>query len=174
MKRLAENNVVDAATLDGADSVAYTNPAAGARSASVALPLNTVVELAELPIAAPAAGGLVINATLYNNSTNTTGQATFWLQADNGTCTFDAANFYSIDAGRYEVVNPGFGTSPGVVGTAAVTAGAHTVTLCARTFAGGPLNTSSSLTAQFVTGLTRAGSLLATPSGNAAAGEPTS
>jgi phage baseplate assembly protein gpV len=170
MKRLAENNVVDAATLDSKDSGAYTNPSVAVLSDSVAMPNGVVVELAELSITAPAAGGLVINGHL-DSEVNTIGQATFWLQADNATCTFDTANFYSIDAGRIEITG-GFGTSASIVGAAAVAAGPHTVTMCARTFTGGPLTGDTSLVAQFVTSLTKSGSI--SSAGGGGEGEPTS
>ena len=170
MKRLAENNVVDVATLDGKDSVAYTNPAANDVGFGNALPIDTVVEVAELSVSAPASGGLVINGVITPTD-NGTGQATFWLQADNATCTFDGANFYSIDWGRLEQTGAA-GNSPSVTGAVAVGAGPHTITMCARTFTAGPLNAAASLVAQYVTGVTKTGSLAST--GGGGAGEPTS
>lgn len=170
MKRLAENNVVDAATLDGADSGAYTNPASSTLSDNVGLDLSTVVELAELSITAPAGGGLVINGQL-TPWTAVVGEATYWLQVDNAACTFNVANFYSIANGRIEQTG-NFGTSGSVVGTAAVGTGAHTVTFCGRTFAGGPLLVDVSLVAEYVTDVTRTGSISSNDGGGA--GEPTS
>jgi hypothetical protein len=171
MKRLAENNVVDAATLDGADSVAYTNPAAGDVSDNVALPLNTVAELAELSITAPVSGGLVITGVVTPASA-TSGQATFWLQVDNATCTFDVANFYSVFYGRVEQTGNA-GTSASASGVAAVAAGPHTVTFCGRTFTLGPLTVEASLNAEFATSVTRTGSISSAGDGGDA-GAPTS
>jgi hypothetical protein len=171
MKRLAENNVVDAATLDGIDSTGFLAPVAAAVGDGLALPNGAIVELAEVSLEAPAAGGFAITAALDPES-NVAAQATFWLQVDNATCTFNTANFFSVSNGRVELVG-GFGTSGVVTGAAAVSAGPHTVTFCGRTFTGGPISAESSLVVQYATSVTRTGSISST-SGDPAAGEPTS
>jgi hypothetical protein len=181
MKRLAENRVVDANTLDGidssgfvqaADASAYTNPVAAAVGDGLALANGVVVKVAEVSLEAPADGGFAITGALDPES-NTAGQATFWLQADNTTCTFDVPNFYSISTGRVEIIGPGFGTSGIITGAVAASAGPHTVTFCARAFAGGPLSVESSLVVEYATSVTRTGSISSAP-GDGSAGEPTS
>lgn len=172
MKRLAENNVADAATLDGKDSTEFLAPVAAAVGDGLALPLSTVVELAEVSLEAPAAGGFAITAA-FDPESNVAAQATFWLQVDNATCTFNVANFFSVSSGRVEILGPGFGTSGVVTGAAAVSAGPHTVTFCGRTFTGGPISAESSLVVQYATSVTRTGTISST-SGDGSAGEPTS
>ncbi len=162
MKRLAENNVVDAATLDGKDGVSYTNPAAAAVGDNTALVLVTPVKVAEVSVEAPAAGGFVMNGQV-TPPLGVTAQFSFWLQADNTTCTFDVANFYSIDYGRVQATAGTSSASVSVVGGVAVSAGAHTVTLCSYLASGGPVSVDSSIVAQYVTSMMRTGTLSSAP-----------
>ena len=133
------------------------------------MPNVTVVELAELTIEAPVAGGLVVNGQVTPNLA-ATGQATFWFQADNATCAFAAGPFFSIDYGRIEQAGSN-GTSSSAAGVVAVGAGPHTVTFCGRTFVAGPLNLDSSLVVEFVTSVTRTGAL--SSAGDGGEGLPT-
>ncbi|MGA7226939.1 MAG: S-layer homology domain-containing protein [Acidimicrobiia bacterium] len=180
MKRLAENQVVDAATavsadnLDGLDSTAFTTPAANDLGNNVTLALSTATEIAEVSLTAPANGGLVIDGVATPGQFgNATGQATLWLQVDNATCTFDSPNFYPIDWGRVDQTGNS-GTSASVHGAAAVNAGAHTVTFCGEGFDGAALIVDGSLVAQFVSSVAKTGALSSAPAGGGGPGTPSS
>lgn len=79
MKRLAENNVVDAATLDGKDSTELirTNSTAGA---SANIGTSGSADVAATTITAPSAGLLIMTATLELDLGNASGDAAANLQ----------------------------------------------------------------------------------------------
>ena len=147
----------DSDKLDGKDSVAYTNPVVSAQTDDTELPFLTVVELAELTITTPSGGGIAIWGMLRPEKA-VNGQATWWLQVDNGTCTFDVANFFSITPSR--IGNEGtFDTASPIMGVAEVAAGDHTVTVCGRTFDGSTLTVETTLMAMYATDVTKSGSI---------------
>ncbi|MDH5420516.1 MAG: S-layer homology domain-containing protein [Acidimicrobiia bacterium] len=190
MQRLAENKVVDAATavtaetatlattatnannstqLNGQASSHYENPVAAIVVGGVNLPLNTVVEVGEVTASAPAAGALIISATLTPN-TSTAGQVTYWLQVDNATCDFGGP-FFSVFWGRLLVSGGQWGSTTAISAVTGVDAGSHTVTFCARTWDGGTIPVNSSLIAQFSADATFSGTVTAAP-GSGGSGTP--
>jgi hypothetical protein len=148
MKRLAENNVVDAATVDGKDSLAYTNPAAG-DFRTVTMPNGFDVKLAELSLQVPVAGGLVLNGQITPDGG---GFVTFWFQVDDTTC-----NSSPTAVIRTIAYGTALDTSGSAVGVVALGAGSHTVSLCG--WGGGGIF-DASLVAQFVTSVSKTGSLI--------------
>jgi hypothetical protein len=139
MRRLAENQVVDAADsqlLAGSEPAAYetiitgtqTDPAAGSILTSGE---NTAIE--ELTFEAPVDGWIQATAAVsYDDSGDA--QIVTWLQLDNTECDNVPAEISSVGFG-YASTNPRF-DSVALSGVAPVAAGSHTLTLCAREFAG--------------------------------------
>src|SRR3970040_1400883 len=96
MKRLAENNVVDAATLDGADSTVYQSPSYGAAldwsndgQGVINANLNASLgnNILNLAVTAPTDGvfSLTYNLGVFSNATHYGGA---WIQYDNATCNW--------------------------------------------------------------------------------------
>ncbi len=147
----------DAAALEGKAGASYTNPVVSVQTDDTSLPNATVVELAELTINTPDDGGLIISGMLRPNAT-ATGQATFWLQLDSGTCSFTTGEFYSITPSRIGQEGT-VDTSAPILGVVETSSGDHTVTLCARTFTGGPLTVETTLVAEYATSVSKSGSI---------------
>jgi hypothetical protein len=155
LKRLAENNVVDAATLDGIDSSGLETVVNGVADdfyVGAVRTLNGRLKLLDLAVDAPVAGTSIVSGTAsaYLSGVQEDHFGA-WVQLDNSTCElFQEA----IPGAR------GWGT---VAGSAAVTydtvsftaavalsAGSHTLTLCAESFGGNSITLiDSSLTSVF-------------------------
>ena len=172
MRRLAENQVVDAGELDGKGSAAYTNPVVNVKVDDVFMEAGvTTTEIAELSMTTPADGGLMIWASISPEIQTTASFATFWVQVDNDTCTFDVPNFFSTIWGRLGT-GSGAATSTLQAGSS-LSAGIHTVTLCGFNFNGPSFEADASLTAMYATDVDSSGSLSTAATGQpGAAGTP--
>jgi hypothetical protein len=138
MKRLAENQVVDAATLDGQDSIAYTTEING-----VACEANcpdgaalTIVPVLTLDVSAPAAGVMHISFDHQNDAGNTNDFVQDWIAIDQAANSGCGTWFFvpvQSTPGTYVISfydgNINAGTNAGSVAVA-VGAGDHTVNLC--------------------------------------------
>jgi hypothetical protein len=146
MRRLAENQVVDAATLDGNDPSAYTTSVNGvscdAGSCIDAPDTLTQVEHLELVVSAPANGNLQIASSAMAAMSAPTNEFTsFWVTVDGTSTSFDGCetNFLGIPTGTH-VPEGGWQlffldgnvdyTPHSLAVTVPVTAGDHTVRLC--------------------------------------------
>ena len=164
MQRLAENKVVDAATavtaetaadadkLDGLDSTELLTPLYAdehdwAVSGDLAVPLSTPTKLTEVAFTAEASGYVLINAHAdFYFGTATRG--VIFVQIDNTTCGDQlSAEGRSWFAGDSTTANRYGGGSSTVVNT--VSAGAHTVTLCATALDAAMTNIEGQLTVAF-------------------------
>lgn len=178
MKRLAENNVVDAATLDGKDSTEFLAVTSAQSfdwfdgTGNIALS-TTGTPIVQTTINVPVAGHLLVmgNASVGNSAANTL--FTLWIQLDSGTCTANASGVPSTSvpgATNYATMaGAGEDTGLGVTGLASVAAGDHTVTLCGQNTAGGGQSFNATVAAQF---LGEASVSLATLSGEGGSGGP--
>jgi hypothetical protein len=139
MKRLAENNVVDAATLDGEDSVAFTTQIDGVSCESTCPDgaSTTVTPILSLSVDAPAAGILQISHMLYSEITTPTNDIVqAWVaidQTSNGGCggwffvpTQSVPGTYAL--ATYDGQIEGGSTAGSVA--VKIPAGAHTLKLC--------------------------------------------
>ena len=155
MKRLAENNVVDAATLDGvdstefvqtADTAVYTTPIWGAAidglidgQVSITGDVDAATKILDLTVESPGPGVLALNYTLgvYKLATNYSGSA--WLQYDNGTCAL--ANRIPASTTNFDGEIDAADTLENVASTVvtSTTAGSHTISLCSGLFSGSPV-----------------------------------
>lgn len=168
MKRLAENQVVDAATLDGQDSVAYQSPVSGvaidwqndgqgAINGSIAAGTSVLT----LNVTAPADGVFALNFNLGVFKVGAAYYGAGWLQYDNGTCNWNnriaaSTAYFDAEADAADTFN--YVTSTIVKST---TAGNHTITLCSGLFAGAPVTRNdANITATFsATGVATAGTI---------------
>ena len=131
--RLADNQVVDAGKLGGEDpayyeSVVFANDIVGLATSSLGA---TNTSVAELTVDAPAAGFLLINSTASILASSQE-QTLWWLQIDDTACKNVPDSTTSVAYGY--ITTPGASDRQGgsLTGAAEVTAGSHTVTLCAR------------------------------------------
>jgi hypothetical protein len=166
MKRLAENNVVDAATLDGEDSTAYVSPIWGAAldwnnngQGTINGTITAGTSVLSLSVSPPANGVLALNYNLGVFTADTAYYGAAWLQYDNGTCNWNnrvsgSSSYFDSEADANDNFN--YVTSTIVKST---TTGSHTITLCAGLFSGGPVTRNdANITATFSgTGLATAG-----------------
>lgn len=155
MRRLATKNVVDAADsvlLDGKDagyyeSVMWANDVTFGISDTFD---NTNQTWAEMTVAAPNAGYLLINASASIYDTTAPAQTLWWLQVDDTVCKNTGGFTDSVAYVYSSVTTNNFRQGVALTGGAAVDAGDHTITLCAR----GPSGTQAygpNLTALFTT-----------------------
>jgi len=158
MKRLAENNVVDAATLDGKDSTEYL-AVTSAQSFDWFATTNVVLAAAGTPIVettiqAPVAGHLLVTAdSSIGNSAVANSFFTVWLEIDDGTCGIAAMAPSNSVPGATSYASPGAANEDyglGVTGLAAVAAGSHTVTLCGANDAGSGEAFNATVVGQFL------------------------
>jgi hypothetical protein len=138
MKRLAENQVVDAATLDGQDSVAYTTEINGV-ACEASCPDGaglTIIPVLSLNVDAPAAGVLHVSFSHQNDAGNTNDFVQDWIAIDQASNSGCGGWFFVPTAstpGSYVIsfydgtINAG--TNSGSVAVA-LSAGDHNVTLC--------------------------------------------
>jgi hypothetical protein len=143
MKRLAENNVVDAATLDGEDSTAYVSPIWGAAidwsnngQGTINGSTTAGTSVLSLSVSPPASGVLALHYNLGVFSGGTAYYGLAWLQYDNGTCVWSSrvagsTSYFDSEADAGDVFN--YVTSEIVKST---TGGNHTITLCSGLFTG--------------------------------------
>ena len=159
MKRLAEAGVVDAATIAGQGATTLGNPVANDLTDGVQLPLNGGVKLAELTIAAPARGGLIVDGVVTPTTDGGFAIGRFWIQIDDTAC--HSSNLNDVMHGVIHTGTADRGGSASITGTASVSAGEHTVTLCEGSVSAGPSLplVDVSLVAEFTTSITRTGSL---------------
>jgi hypothetical protein len=145
MKRLAENQVVDAGTLDGLNGSAYVSPIWGAAIDSelegqglitAAFPVGN--NILSLPVSPPATGVMAVTFRITVASqidAHYLGGA--WLQYDNATC--DVSNRIPATVSYYDSVGPSTTDYIEQVGTTIVkdtTGGNHTVYMCSGNFTG--------------------------------------
>jgi hypothetical protein len=156
MKRLAENQVVDAGLLDSLPATAYANPVVNAVDGFIDLQPNALAKIGQLGITTPADGGLVLQAQIAPHTGLASSLSFYWLQVDNTTCA--PALYNSIDWGSLYLDSTGNATSGSVLGMALVDAGPHTATLCIE-LASGQLQVSTSLVATYTSNATRTGTL---------------
>jgi hypothetical protein len=159
MKRLAENQVVDAAELEGRSSTDYLNPVSGqgydwfSGVGNISL-AATGTPIVETIIAAPADGFLVVmgHAAVGNSPTNGSYYA-IWIQLDDGSCSTTSGNAEPDNSvpGAVNVARDGTADdySVAVNGIAPVSAGDHTVTLCGSNDEGDGDAFNASVIAQF-------------------------
>jgi hypothetical protein len=137
MKRLAENNVVDAATLDGKDSTELLTVASAQTfdwfdAGTTALPAAGS-PIVETTVTAPAAGHLIVTGTATFGNAFAGVLLTVWLELDDGACGIALSTpDNSIPGAVSYMSNDGNGDdgAAAVSSLVAVTAGDHTVTLC--------------------------------------------
>jgi hypothetical protein len=166
MKRLAENNVVDAATLDGKDSTEYLTVASAQTydyfgGSNLALPA-TGTPIVETTVSAPAAGHLIVTGTAAIGNAASAIFFTVWLELDDGACGIAVlVPDNPIPGASTNMSNDGAGDdgSAAVSSLVAVSAGDHTLTLCGATTDGSGDAFNASVIAQFVGD----GSVTATP-----------
>lgn len=134
MRRLAENQVVDAGSLGGSDPEAYQTMVFGNTPSSIAtLNSGDNVAISELGFEVPVGGVAAITAPAAYYEPADGEKLLQWVQVDDTTCKNDAAS---------DEVAYGHGsafedrTTITLAGTVELTAGAHTVILCAREYAG--------------------------------------
>jgi hypothetical protein len=179
MKRLAENNVVDAATLDGKDSTEFLAVTSAQSfdwfdgTGNIVLSA-TGTPIVQTTISVPVAGHLlVIGDASVGNSASAGSLFTVWIQLDSGTCVANAAGQPATSvAGATNYASPavaGEDAGLGVTGLAAVSAGDHTVTLCGQNTVGGGQSFNATVAGQF---LGEASVSLATLSGEGGSGGP--
>lgn len=154
----------NADTLDGKEGSAYTNPAVVDLNDNVSLAAGVATtELAELTITLPSGSGVAIWGMVTPQNTGVNSLATFWLQVDNATCTFDVANFYSVMWGRFGTGSGASSTS--IQGAVDVPAGSHTVTMCGFNFSGATFPADTSLMAMYATDVSSSGFVASTGDG---------
>jgi hypothetical protein len=142
MKRLAENNVVDAATVDGKDSTELLTVASAQTfdwfdSGFIALAVAGT-PIVETTISAPA-GHLIVTGTATTGDANAGVFFTVWLELDDGACGIAGpVPDNSIPGAVSYTSNDGLGDdgAAAVSSLVAVSAGDHTVTLCGATLFG--------------------------------------
>ncbi len=171
MKRLAENNVVDAATLDGKDSTALQTVVSGASEdyyTGVNRSFTAYIKVLDLTVQAPVAGTSVVSGTVSAYFSGAVSRYAAWVQLDNGTCD----NYQEAIGGArgWETLgaNPVDLTYATVSFNAAVAlpAGSHVLTLCAQSLEGANMTLiDGSVTSAFSAG----GSVVA-PTGDIAGG----
>jgi hypothetical protein len=156
MKRLAENNVVDAATLDGKDSTEYLSVTSAQTYdhfslGNIALPAAGT-PIVETVISAPAAGHLIVTGTAAIGNAAAGIFYTVWLELDDGACGITLFPDNSIPGASTNMSNDGGGDdgSAAVSSLVAVAAGNHTLTLCGATTNGSGDAFNASVIAQFV------------------------
>jgi hypothetical protein len=144
MKRLAENRVVDANTLDGKDGVAYESPIWGAaidwgNSGQGVINGTTTAgtNVLSLVVSPPADGVLALNYTLGVLKTTTPFYGVAWLQYDDGACNWNnrvaGSNSYYDAEG---VINSDAIIYVSNTMVKSTTTGNHTVYLCSGLFSG--------------------------------------
>ena len=157
MKRLAENNVVDAATLDGLDStelltVASAQTFDGFDFVSIfALPAGGT-PIVETTISAPA-GHLIVTGTATVGNADTGALLTVWLELDDGACGITVpVPDNSLPGAVSYMSNDGDGDdgAAAVSSLVAVPAGDHTVTLCGASSGGSGTAFNATVIAQYV------------------------
>ena len=155
MHRLADNQVVDAGQLGGEDPAYYQSMLFANDNGAAALTLTALTNsnqtMAEITLAAPAAGLLLINTSVSIYDPTSQSQTLWWLQIDDTVCKNVPDSTSEVAFGY--LTTPASGGRQGIslTGPAEVAAGSHTVTLCAR----GPSSTQAyepSLSALFTTG----------------------
>lgn len=164
MKRLAEFQVVDAGTLGGKSPAALGNPVVNARNADVDFVVGGVVKLAQLTIATPANGGLVIDGAVTFEGQDALSMV--WIQVDATACNLSPASIEQVMFGLFEQTN-GAAVTESITGAAVVSSGQHTVTFCG--FAGGATPATAlavSLVAEYATSVTKTGALMASGADN--------
>jgi hypothetical protein len=158
MKRLAENNVVDAATLDGKDSTEYLAITSAQTFdwfdgiSTVPLPAAGT-PIVETSIEAPVAGHLLVSGNAaIGNSTTANSLFTVWIELDDGVCgnVGEVPNNSVPGATSYATPPAAEDTGLGVSSVVAVAAGAHTVTLCGAHAAASGAAFNASVIAQFL------------------------
>jgi hypothetical protein len=141
MKRLGDRSVATSNTHDWFGGSNITLSATGTR-------------IAETSITAPAAGSLLlIGAAGVGNSTTGGSLFSVWLQVDDGPCVIASASPANFVPGAVTYASPATAqedASTSVTGLVAVTAGAHTVTLCGANDSGSGFSFNSSVVAQFI------------------------
>jgi hypothetical protein len=157
MKRLAENNVVDAATLDGKDSTEYLAVTSaqsfdwfGGPNIFLAAAGTPIVETS---ITAPVAGHLLVMGHAAVGNATASEFITIWIALDGGTCGIAAVTPANSVDGATTYASPdlaGEDASTAVNGLVAVSAGAHTVTLCGASTASGGEVFNATVIAQFL------------------------
>lgn len=150
MRRLAENQVVDAGTLGGLAVDEIVQGYAESGSGSTTGTLNGLAKLEEIQIEVPEDGYLQIigSTSIFDNDGGT---MVVWLQLDDTTCNNTSANFSSVGFG-YGSTAGGNSIAGGAMGegTVPVTAGTHTISLCAFNIGGPASVLAPSITALFL------------------------
>ena len=142
MKRLAQNQVVDAGWLEGRTAEQIVSGFADSGPTGNVETIDGVAMLEQLEIEAPADGYLQI---LGSASIISAGGSTMlvWIQVDNDTCDNTPSNIGSVGFGygsHAGNANDSSASSAFAEGTVAVTEGSHIVTLCGNLYVGGPAN----------------------------------
>jgi hypothetical protein len=144
MKRLAENQVVDAGSFEGLNGTAYVSPIWGAAldseidgagSISAAVPAGN--NILSLPVSPPANGVLAVTYSLaVASSVPGAFIGLSWLQYDNGTCDYlDRIPGTLLSFDGLGVSGDDY-SNVGTTIVKAATTGSHTVYLCAGAFSG--------------------------------------
>jgi hypothetical protein len=167
MRRLAENQVVDAASLEGNTVAQVVSGFGESTPAGQTQTLAGIGKLEEMTVEAPKAGHLHItgSASMLLSNLSTT---LMWLQLDNTTCTNSVASVGSIGFGyaSTNATNARAGTAFGE-GFAPVSAGSHTITLCGNQFAGSAVGVfGPSLSALFLENVTVSTGLFSADAGS--------
>ena len=139
LRRLAENQVVDAGELDGQDSTAYVTRVEGENRNTEALTVNTVplpggtdIDLATIALSSGNGSHALVNYGFYGaDSAATAGRLAAWVQLDDSDCTL--TTLAQILDGSLTIQDYTANQVVGLASTIVVpTAGSPDVTLCAR------------------------------------------
>ncbi|MET0567245.1 MAG: S-layer homology domain-containing protein [Acidimicrobiia bacterium] len=159
MKRLAENNVVDAATLDGRDSAEYLAVTTAQSfdffdgTGNIALPAAGT-PIVETAINAAVSGHLLVSGQAsVGNSANLGSFFTVWLELDDGACGITSVTPNNSAPGGTTYASPSFAGddfSTAVSSVVPVAAGPHTVTLCGANTSGSGASFNATVVAQFL------------------------
>jgi len=152
LRNVAENKVVDAATAETADHATTADSATDAATvdgyaptdltlatgnsttfsiATLTSHTNTTIE--EITATAPIDGYFMVNANASWLDSDDS-RILHWLQVDDTACTNTTVPVASVDFGYGSTTALAQNDNVAIGGVIAVTAGSHTVTLCAREF----------------------------------------
>ena len=169
MRRLAENQVVDADKVDGLDASAFlgSDVAPALTGDTIQFSgggtVNGLTTIEEVQVSAPADGFLLVSAnSVFDSATET--NILVWAQIDDTTCDNSTDVVTSIGFGYALTTGTMDFTSASFDGPVAVSEGDHTLTLCANPFNG---NLSPTLRGAAIQGLfTADGSITANAAGS--------
>lgn len=136
LERLATNQVVDAGTLDGREASGIVSLTGNRATGTPEVDVSGVTKIEEINVATSDDGLLFITGNSTWRSQNTASNILVWLQLNNTTCNNGISSVRSIGWGYASPPGEVNLSSLSIDGPIAVSAGNHTVTLCANPFDG--------------------------------------